>query len=81
VLGGHMAATGALACYVARTGFYARSPGAVLVISLAGALSIGLMAYINFAINSDFKWLILIFTAPWLLAIGLYAWGKGDASI
>ena len=28
--------------------------------------SIGLMALVNFIIDSDFKWLLLAFTAPWL---------------
>lgn len=34
--------------------------------------SIGWMAVVNFFINSDFMWLILSLTIPWVVALVLY---------
>jgi len=30
------------------------------------------MAFVNFIIDSNFKWLILVFVLPWVLALTLY---------
>ncbi len=40
--------------------------------ALAGLTSIGLMAIVNFVIASDFRWLILSFGIPWVLALVFY---------
>ena len=72
VMGGFMVATGLLTCYVAVTSFRARQRGAAFVVVLAGMSSIGLMSIVNFAIASDFKWLLLSFVLPWALASVLY---------
>ena len=72
VMGGFMFATGALTCHLAVTAFRQRAPGSAWVAALVGLASIGTMAAVNFAIASDFKWLILSFTLPWMLALALY---------
>jgi hypothetical protein len=72
VIGGYAIATGLLTIYVAVTTFRARAKGAASVIAVAGITSIGWMAYVNFIIDSDFKWLILVFVLPWILALALY---------
>ena len=72
VMGGYMFATGLLTVYVALTTFRARARGAAGVVALAGLTSIGWMAVVNFIIASDFKWLILTFVIPWVLALVLY---------
>ena len=41
---------------------------AVVALALAGAASIGLMAAVNFAIRSDFRWLLLGAAALWAAA-------------
>jgi uncharacterized protein (DUF983 family) len=41
-------------------------------VALAGITSIGWMAFVNFIIDSDFKWLILVLVLPWVLALALY---------
>ena len=69
VLGGYMFATGLLTAYVAATGFRTGELGAVAVVSVAGLTSIGWMAITNFVIDSDFKWLLLAFTLPWVVAL------------
>lgn len=76
VLGGYMVSTGLLTCYLARTCFRSRAPGAAWVAALSAVTSIGLMVVVNFLIDSDFRWLLLLFTAPWLVALGLYVRGK-----
>lgn len=72
VMGGYMVSTGLLTCYLARTSFRNRAPGAAWVAALSGVTSIGLMVAVNFIIESDFRWLLLAFTAPWLVALWCY---------
>ena len=79
VMGGFMFTTGLLTCYVALTSFRARVRGVAGVMALAGLASIGLMAVVNFMIASDFKWLILSFDLPWVLALGLFWKERGDS--
>ena len=71
VLGGYMLATGLLTVHVAFTTFRSARPGATMVVALSGLVSIGGMAVANFAIDSDFKWLLLAFTLPWVVALAL----------
>ena len=73
VLGGFLFATGLLTVYVAATGFRAGRPGATAIVAVSGLASIGGMAITNFLIDSDFKWLLLAFTLPWVVALVL-AW-------
>lgn len=69
VLGGYALGTGILAIALAATSFRARQPLAVVGAALGGVVSIGLMAAVNFAINSDFKWLLLGATLVWALSL------------
>lgn len=73
VLGGFMFAAGLLTIYIAAI---SRSVGTfklTMIIAVAGLTSIGWMAITNFLIDSDFKWLLLTFTFPWLIAVALYS--------
>lgn len=54
-----MLATGLLTVHVAMTTFRSARPGATMVAAVSGLVSIGGMAVTNFAIDSDFKWLLL----------------------
>ena len=78
VMGGQMFAAGLLTPYLAATAFRTRTRGAALIVGLTGLSSIGLMAIVNFAIASDFRWLILSLLFPWSAALGLY-WREGFA--
>jgi hypothetical protein len=69
VMGGFMFATGLLLLYVSQTTFRAHITSAWLVIALAALSSIGWMAVVNFMIASDFKWLLLTFNLPWIIAL------------
>ena len=55
VMGGYMFATGLLTLYVAITSFRTRLRGVAVVVALAGLTSIGLMAAVNFIIDSDLQ--------------------------
>ena len=72
VIGGYIFTTGLLIIFIAITSFRKRLRGAFSVVALAGISSIGLMTVVNFMIGSDFKWFLLIFTLPWIIALILY---------
>ena len=69
VLGGYMFATGLLTAYVAATSVRTVKPVTTTIVAIAGLASIGWMAITNFQIDSDFKWVLLAFTLPWLIAL------------
>ncbi len=72
VLGGYIISTGILNLYLATTSFRRKSPGSVIIITLAGFTSIGLMAAVNLLINSDFKWSLVALAALWVSALFMY---------
>ena len=45
--------------------------GPLAVIAVSGFASIGWMAITNFVIDSDFKWILLAFALPWVMALVL----------
>jgi hypothetical protein len=72
VMGGFMLSTNILTRTVAQTSFRRRMRGSPPVAALSWLSSIGLMVVVNFIINSDFKWLLLAFSTPWLISLGLH---------
>lgn len=82
VLGGFALAAGLLAVSLAATAFRTRHPVAVLGAFVGGVSSIGLMAIVNFAIDSNFKWLLLGCALVWglsLVAFGREEWAARSA--
>ncbi len=73
VLGGYMIATGLLTIYISATSFRTGTPAAIIIVCVSGLASIGWMAITNFMIDSDFKWLLLAFSLPWVVAL-LFSW-------
>ena len=71
VLGGYMFATGLLTVYIAATDFRTGRLGVVAVVLVSGLSSIGWMTITNLVIDSDFKWLLLAFALPWVVALSL----------
>ena len=69
VLGGYLFATGLLTVHLAVTRFRSGQPLPIAVVAASGAASIGWMAVTNFRIDSDFKWILLAFALPWLVAV------------
>lgn len=69
VLGGYMFANGVLTVYLAAASSRYTKSLPTAVVAISGSASIGWMAVTNFLIDSDFKWLLLTFVLPWLVAV------------
>jgi hypothetical protein len=69
VMGGFMFATGLFTIYIGSMITSHSTRNARLVLALASLTSIGWMTIVNFIIASDFKWLLLVFNLPWILAL------------
>jgi hypothetical protein len=72
VMGGYVLATGVLTVTLAATSFRTHHRGAGLGALIGGAASIGLMAVVNFMINSDFKWTLLAMALLWVVSLGVF---------
>ena len=72
VMGGFMAGTGVLTVFVATVAMPRRLKGATWAIALAGALTVALMSATNFALHSDFRWLLLVPPLTWLSGLVLH---------
>ena len=76
VMGCYIFTAGLLIMYVAQTSFRTRTRGAFIIVSIAGITSIGSMTIINFMLQSDFRWVLLAFTIPWIVSLILYQLNK-----
>lgn len=72
VMGGFMAGTGVLVMFLALRVLPQPPPGAGALLALTGALTVGLMSAVNFALGSDFRWLLVLPPALWLLALLMF---------
>ena len=69
IMGCYIFTTGLLTMYVAQTSFRTRTHGAFIIVLITGITSIGSMAIINFILQSDFKFVLLAFTIPWIISL------------
>jgi hypothetical protein len=69
VMGGYVLATGVLAITLALTSYREHHKGAWLGALVGGIASIGWMTVVNFAIRSDFKWVLLSMALVWAASI------------
>ena len=76
VMGGFMAGAGVLTVFVATVAMPPRLKGTSWVITLSGALTVALMSWTNFVLDSDFKWLLLQPAVAWLLGLASYGAGR-----
>ena len=72
VMGSYIFTSGLLIIFIALTSFRKRLPGTFIIVALAGITSIGSMTIVNFMIGSDFRWVLLTFTLPRIIALILY---------
>ena len=72
VMGGFMAGAGVLTVFVATTAIRLRPKGTPWAMALSGALTVGLMSATNFALHSDFRWVLLLPALVWLAALATY---------
>jgi hypothetical protein len=73
VVGGFMAGAGLLIAYFGGVVMPTRPRWATLVLVLVGALTLVLMSAVNFALHSDFRWLLAAPPLVWAAAVVLYA--------
>ena len=73
VMGGFIAGSGVLTIYLGWQVMPLRPRGTVAVLVLAGGLTVGVMCAVNFALHSDFRWLLLGPPAVWFAAVVLHA--------
>ncbi len=76
VMGGFMAGAGVLTVFVASVAMPSRLMGATWAIAIAGALTVALMNATKFALDSDFRWLLLVPAVIWLASAVLHVTGR-----
>jgi hypothetical protein len=81
VMGGFMAGAGVLTVFVATVAMPRRLKGTSWAIAFSGALTVALMSATNFALDSDFRWLLLVPALVWLAGVVFYIAGhqKNDS--
>ena len=72
VMGGYILATGVLTGTLAATAYCGHGRIAFVGAVVGGAASIGLMTYVNFAIGSDFKWLLFGMALVWTSSLVMF---------
>ena len=76
VMGGFMAGAGVLTVLMASVAMPARLKGTSWALGLAGALTVALMSATNFALQSDFRWLLLVPAIVWTIGLVLFTKGR-----
>ena len=76
VMGGFIAGAGVLTVFVATVAMPRRLKGTSWAIALSGVLTVALMSATNFALDSDFRWFLLVPAFAWLAGLVLYVTGR-----
>ena len=72
VMGGFMAGAGVLTVFVAAVAMPPRLKGTSWALAVSGALTVVLMSATNFALQSDFRWLLLVPALVWLAGLAMH---------
>ena len=81
VMGGFMAGAGVLTVFVATVAMPPRLKGASLALGISGVLTVVLMSATNFALQSDFRWLLLAPALVWLLGLVIHVASGASPSL
>ena len=76
VMGGFMAGCGVLMVFVSVRALPQYLQGTGIALGCAGLLTVVTMSWTNFALDSDFKWLLLAPVVAWLLGLVSYEVGR-----
>ena len=71
------AGAGLLTVFVATVAMPLRSKGTSWALAISGALTVLLMSATNFALHSDFRWLLLLPALVWLAGLVVYLANRG----
>ena len=72
VMGGFIAASGILTMFLALSTVTPRRRGTGVVLSVVGLATVATMSWTNFAIESQFRWLLLVPAMLWGAGIAAY---------
>ena len=73
VMGGFIAGCGVLVFFVSVRVVPQPVHGTGIVLGVTGLVTVATMSWINFALDSDFKWLLLMPALAWLVGLVTYA--------
>ena len=76
VMGGFISGAGVLTVLVATVVIPGNFKGTAGALTLSGALTVVLMSAINFALLSDFRWLLLVPALAWISGLVLFTKGR-----
>ena len=79
VMGGFIAGCGVLVVFVSMRLVPQCVHGTGIALGITGLLTVATMSWINFALVSDFKWLLLVPALVWLAGLVAYATGRRAA--
>ena len=80
VMGGFMAGAGVLTVFVATVAMPLRLKGTPRALGICGAMTVVLMSATNFALHSDFRWLLVLPAFVWLAGLVVYVANRGEGS-
>jgi hypothetical protein len=72
VMGGFIAGCGILVLFMATRVLPQHLAGSTPVLGITGLVTVGVMSWINFLLDSNFKWLLLIPAMLWLVGLVIY---------
>ncbi len=81
VMGGFMVGAGVLTVFVGTIAMPLRLKGTSWAVAIAGARTVALMSATNFALNSDFGWLLLVTAVIWLAGLVLHITNHRHTSV
>lgn len=76
VMGGFMMGAGVLTLFLANKVMPLRLNGTSWIIAISGVSTVMLMSGINFVLNSDFKFLLVVPALVWITSFLLYIFGR-----
>lgn len=77
VMGGFMAGTGVLVLHLALHALPRRPGGTLLSLTLVGVATVVLMSGVNFALHSDFRWLLAVPALAWVVGL-ILLWAESS---
>lgn len=81
VMGGFMAGAGVLIAYLGWQILPSRPRWATFVLLLVGALTLLLMSAVNFALHTDFRWLLAAPPVAWFAAVWAYVYSDRRSGV
>jgi hypothetical protein len=72
VLGGYMVGSGVLTLFLVRIAMPRRLNGTAWALCIAGLSTVVLMSAMNFVLQSDFRWVLVVPAAIWVVGVAAY---------